>query len=87
MTPRQLNHKGRRRYDALYRQDPITANTWLLLFELADEHGRVTMGPDPAGEISRLLPLRFEDPSAYQLPRKTAAGGGTRKLQRRKRRR
>ena len=39
----------------------------LLLCELADEKGRVHLGPDPEAELAELMAARFENPAAYQL--------------------
>lgn len=59
----------RRDYDRLFRKDPAAANVFLLLAELADEHGAARFDtPDPAAEIARLMAARFTDPRAYQLP-------------------
>ncbi len=63
------NRKFRRDYDRIFRQDPAAANVFLLLSELADEHGQTRFSaPQPAAEIARLMAARFDDPRAYQLP-------------------
>lgn len=69
MSPARALRARRRVYDKLHREDPIAANTWLLLLELADERGRVLLGHQPEAEIAQLLARRFPDPAAYQLPR------------------
>jgi hypothetical protein len=58
------NRKFRRDYRRLYRKDPLSANTFLLLCELANDHGQVETSDE---EIAALLTARFEDPEAYQL--------------------
>lgn len=63
-----LTRKFRRDYDRIFRKDPLTANVFLLLAELADERGQIILGPCPEEEIQRLMAARFEDPRAYQLP-------------------
>ena len=63
------NRKFRRRYDFLFRRDPLGANMHLLLCELANERGEVRLdGPLPEIELQRLMVARFNDPRAYQLP-------------------
>lgn len=58
------NKKFRRQYKRLFRKDPIAANAFLLLCELADDRGQVETSPE---EIVVLMATRFEDPEAYQL--------------------
>ena len=63
------NRKFRRRYDLLFRRDPLGANMYLLLCELANERGEVRLdGLLPEIELQRLMLGRFDDPRAYQLP-------------------
>jgi hypothetical protein len=62
------NRKFRRDYKRLFRKDPVTANVFLLLAELADAKGEVALGPCPEVEIQQLMAARFTDPLAYQLP-------------------
>ena len=63
----KLNRTFRRKYDAIFKKDPLTANTLLLLFELADSEGRVSI-PEPLSEnFLRLIEERFDDPTEYQL--------------------
>jgi len=52
-------------YDKLYRKNPAAANVLLLLTELADEKGKVVTDDK---ELAALMALRFDDPTAYQLP-------------------
>lgn len=63
------NRHFRRDYNRLFRRDPVAANVFLLLAELADERGRVCLGPNPEAEIADLMKARFDNPHAYQLPR------------------
>lgn len=58
------NRKFKCRYDRLFKKDPLGANTFLLLCELADEKGQVEMDPE---ELARLMAARFEDPRRYAL--------------------
>lgn len=48
----------------MFRRDPLAANTFLLLSELADKNGRVETNEK---EIAALLAIRFENPREYQL--------------------
>ena len=60
--------KFKRHYDRLFRKDPLGANVFLLLAELANEHGEIRLeAPSPEIEIQRLLEARFDNPRAYQL--------------------
>ena len=65
------NRKFKRKYDKLFKKDPIAANTFLLMCELADEKGQVkilgTTEEEIAKEIQQLMIARFEDPWAYAL--------------------
>lgn len=62
------SRKFRRSYDRIFRKNPTAANVFLLLAELADERGKVRLGPCPEAEIAALVEARFDDPQAYQLP-------------------
>jgi hypothetical protein len=62
--------KLKKRYDEIFKKDPLAANVFLLLTELADEKGQVRFGPNPEEEIQKLMVARFKDPRAYQLERK-----------------
>ena len=61
------HRKFKKQYDKLFREDPIGANLFLLLAELANEKGQVILGPKPDEELSELMAARFEDPEGYQL--------------------
>ena len=65
------NRKFKKEYDRLFKKDPIAANTFLLLAELADEKGQVkiagTTEEEIAKEIQSLLMARFNDPEEYAL--------------------
>ena len=58
------NKKFKKDYDRLFKQDPLAANTFLLVCELADERGRVETSPE---ELAILFAARFEDPEEYVL--------------------
>ncbi len=59
-----LNRKFKRGYDKLFKKDPLAANTFLLLCELADERGQVETSEEG---LAQLIQARFEDPRGYQL--------------------
>jgi hypothetical protein len=62
------NRKFRRHYDRLFKENPLGANVFLLLAELADERGEVRLETSfPEMEIQRLMTARFSDPRAYAL--------------------
>ena len=54
----------KKKYDWLYKQDPLAANTFLLVCELADERGQVETSLE---ELATLFAARFEDPEEYLL--------------------
>ena len=58
------NRKFKKKYTWLYKQDPLAANTLLLVCELADERGQVETSPE---ELAILFAARFEDPEEYVL--------------------
>ena len=60
----QPNRKFKRDYDRLFKKDPLGANTFLLLCELADKKGQVMTNEQ---ELADLLAARFEDPEEYAL--------------------
>jgi len=66
------NRHFRRDYKKIFRKSPEAANMLLLLCELADEKGRVHLGPDPEAELAELMAARFEDPMANQFPKGAA---------------
>ena len=65
------NRRFKKQYDKLFKQDPIGANVFLLLAELANDKGQVkivgTTEEEIAKEIQRLLMARFNDPEEYAL--------------------
>ena len=65
------NRRFKKRYDKLFKQDPIGANMFLLLAELADDKGQVKIQgsneKEVAQELSRLMEARFNDPVEYAL--------------------
>jgi len=61
------NQTFKTEYARLFIIDPLTANIFLLMVELADKKGRIKLGPHPEGQIIALLLKRFEDPRGYQL--------------------
>ena len=65
------NRKFKKEYDKIFKRDPLAANTFLLLAELADDQGRVKISgatkQDVAKEVRRLLVARFNDPEEYAL--------------------
>ena len=58
------NRKFKKDYDRLFKKDPLAANTFLLICELADEKGQVVTNEQ---EIADLMAVRFEDPRRYAL--------------------
>lgn len=59
------NGKFKRKYERLFLQNPLGANMFLLIAELANDKGRVKTSEE---EIAVLFNARFDDPKAYQLP-------------------
>lgn len=51
-------------YRRLYGIDPMSANVFLLLYELADEEGQVETTEEG---LACLMAARFEDPTEYSL--------------------
>lgn len=60
----KVNRQFKKDYDRIFRQDPETANLFLLLCEIADKKGKVLT--DEA-ELVRLMAERFSNPGEYQL--------------------
>ena len=58
------NRRFKRKYKRLFKKDPLAANTFLLLCELADEKGQIETSEE---ELTQLIQSRFEDPWEYQL--------------------
>ena len=65
------NRKFKRKYDRLFKEDPILANIFLLTCEMADNDGKLKLknGPDgtPSEELYNLMRDRFKDPVGYAL--------------------
>ena len=65
------NRVFKKEYNRLFKKDPIAANTFLLLAELADEKGQVkilgTTEEEIGEEINKLMVARFNDPEEYAL--------------------
>ena len=63
----QPNRKFRKEYDKLFSENPLAANAFLLLCELADEKGQVVL-KDPVADLQELMVARFgEGIRSYQL--------------------
>ena len=58
------NRRFKKRYNRLFKNDPLAANTYLLICELADEKGQVMTNE---AEIAELMAVRFDDPEEYAL--------------------
>ena len=58
------NRKFRKDYDRLFKKDPMGANMFLLLCEIADDKGKVATNE---AEIAELMAARFNDPEEYAL--------------------
>ena len=58
------NRKFKKKYDQLFKKDPMGANMFLLLCEIADDNGQV-MATDE--EIAVLMAARFYAPEEYAL--------------------
>jgi len=65
------NRRFKKKYNKLFKKDPMAANMLLLMCELADEKGQVkilgTTEEEIAEEIQKLLIARFNDPEEYAL--------------------
>ena len=59
------NRKFRKDYDRLFKKDPLGANTFLLLCELANDKGEVFIKDE--SQITELMAVRFNDPEEYAL--------------------
>lgn len=79
MTPKEQmafspNRKFRKRYRSLFLKDPLTANLFLLLCEVAGPDGRVILPDDPEKvdqQLRDLMAARFKDPWGWQLGEET----------------
>lgn len=61
------NRAFRRQYNRIFRRDPLAANVFLLLAELANSEGRIVI-PEPSAEmIAEFMSERFQDPRRYHL--------------------
>ena len=60
----KLNSKFKKDYDRFFKQDPMGANMFLLLCEIADDKGQVATSEQ---EIAELMAVRFNDPEEYAL--------------------
>ncbi len=58
------NRRFRRKYNRLFKKDPLVANTFLLLCELTDEKGQIETNEE---ELAELMAIRFNDPEEYAL--------------------
>jgi len=58
------NRRFKRKYNRIFRKDPIAANTFLLICELADKNGQVETNEE---ELAELMAARFNDPEEYAL--------------------
>ncbi len=71
MKKLEPNRRFKKEYDKLFKRDPIEANMFLLLAELAADKGRVIIQgsneKEVAQELSRLMEARFNDPEEYAL--------------------
>ena len=58
------NKKFKKDYDKIFKENPRTANLYLLICELADERGQVKTNEQ---ELADLMMVRFNDPWEYAL--------------------
>ncbi len=58
------NKKFKKKYDKIFKQDPLAANLLLLLCELADKNGQIKTNEE---ELCTLMLIRFNDPTEYQF--------------------
>ena len=58
------NRKFKKKYNSLFKKDPMGANVFLLLCEIADDNGQVATSE---AEIAELMAARFNDPEEYAL--------------------
>ena len=58
------NRKFKRKYNRIFKEDPVAANMFLLLCELADKNGQVETSEE---ELAQLIQARFNDPEEYAL--------------------
>ena len=60
----QPNKKFQKEYDRIWKENPESANLFLLLAELADKKGLVE---NDSEELASLFDTRFNDPGEYAL--------------------
>ena len=58
------NGEFKKDYDRIFKENPRTANLYLLICELADERGEVKTNEQ---ELADLMMVRFNDPWEYAL--------------------
>lgn len=59
------NKKFRKKYDRIFKKNPMAANTFLLLCELANKQGQIQTNEQ---ELAELMSARFGDGlKEYQL--------------------
>ena len=58
------NRKFKKKYDKIFKKDPLAANVLLLVFEIANEKGQVITDER---QIADLMMVRFNDPWEYAL--------------------
>jgi len=59
------NRKFNRTYERLFKTDPLQANLFLLMAEMANENGQVVVTDE--NEIVELMNARFNDPTEWAL--------------------
>jgi len=59
------NRKFKRTYKKLFNTDPLQANLFLLMAEMADENGQMIVKNDE--ELAELMAARFNDPREWGL--------------------
>lgn len=60
----------KKKYRQIFKKDPLSANIFLLLYELAGPDGRVALPKNPEEidrELASLMQARFQDPRGRQL--------------------
>lgn len=56
------NRKFKKKYIKLFKENPMAANVFLLLCELADKRGEAITSDE---ELAELMAVRFNDPTEY----------------------
>ena len=62
--PFKSNRKFKRKYNRIFKKDPVAANMFLLLCELANKKGEVMTDEN---ELAKLFSARFNHPKEYAL--------------------